>query len=70
MNNSIAALRNTQIAFSPILFSFFGTDANGKQEKYSGSMLITSISTPTSYNGNWEYSLEGQGTGSLTIEIL
>jgi hypothetical protein len=70
MNYSIAALRQMQINFSPILFKFFGTDANGKSERYEGEFIIMSISTPTSYNGNLEYSLEGQGTGELTIEII
>ena len=69
MNYSIARLRERQINFEEIGFAFYGNDAGGKMEKYSGNFIVTSVSTPTSYNGNWEYSVEGQGTGGLTIEI-
>jgi predicted secreted protein len=70
MNHSLAMLREVQSTFASVDFEFFGSDASSKQEKYSGSFIITSISTPTSYNGSFEYSLEGQGTGPLTIEII
>jgi predicted secreted protein len=70
MNYSIAVLRQQQILFAPIQFSFFGIDADGNLERYTGSFLVTSINTPTSFNGNFEYSVEGQGTGALTIEII
>jgi predicted secreted protein len=70
MNYSIAALRQRQINFEAIGFVFFGLDSDTNMEKYSGSFIITSIDTPTSYNGNWEYSLQGQGTGELLAESL
>jgi hypothetical protein len=69
MNYSIAKLRQKQVALAPINFVFFGTDAAGAMERYSGNFIVTSISTPTSYNGSWEYSVDGQGTGELTIDI-
>jgi predicted secreted protein len=68
MNYSIAKLRERQINFEEINFVFFGTDPTGAMERYSGAFIVTSIGTPTSYNGNWEYSVEGQGTGELTID--
>lgn len=67
MNYSIAALRQRQVALLPISFAFIGTDQTGRQEKYTGSFIITNISTPSTYNGLLEYSVEGQGTGALTI---
>jgi hypothetical protein len=70
MNYSIAALRNRQINFDPVSFEFFGEDENENVERYSGAFIITSISTPTAWNSAWEYSVEGQGTGELTVEIL
>jgi Phage major tail protein 2. len=70
INYSLAVLRQKQITLQPLQFTFLGTDDGGNSEKYTGSFIITSISTPTTYNANFEYSLDGQGTGALTIEII
>ncbi len=70
MNYSLAVLRQKQALFSALDFWFFAADADGNQEKYSGKFIITNIGTPTTYNANHEYSLDGQGTGELTIEII
>jgi predicted secreted protein len=70
INYSLAVLRQKQALLSALNFQFFGADSTGTQEKYSGSFIITDISTPTTYNANFEYSLDGQGTGELTIEIV
>jgi predicted secreted protein len=67
MNYSIAALRQRQVNGDSISFQFLAHDKNGLQEQYAGNFIISSISTPTSYNSSFEYSLEGQGTGVLTI---
>jgi len=67
MNYSIAALRQRQINGDSIAFQFLAHDANGLQEQYTGNFIITSISMPASYNTSVEYSLEGQGTGALTV---
>jgi predicted secreted protein len=70
MNYSILSLRQRQVNSEEINFSFFGLDKATNMEKYSGAFIITSVDTPTSYNGSWEYSLQGQGTGELVIEML
>lgn len=67
MNYSIAELRQRQINGDSIAFQFLAHDKNGLQEQYAGNFIITSISTPASYNTSVEYSLEGQGTGAITI---
>jgi predicted secreted protein len=70
MNESIATLRQRQANFEEILFQFYGSDTDLNVERYTGAMIIINISTPSTYNGNLEYSLDAQGTGELTIEIL
>lgn len=70
MNVSISTMRSLQANFTIVNFQFTGIDRKGNVEKYTGSFIITSIGTPTSYNGNFEYSVEGKGTGALTIETL
>jgi predicted secreted protein len=67
MNYSIAELRQRQINGDSIAFQFLAHDKNGLQEQYTGNFIITSISTPASYNTSVEYSMEGQGTGTLTV---
>lgn len=68
MNISLKTLRRVQSGFgSTTFFTFTATDAGGRTETYSGNVIITSIDSPFSYNGNFEYSLQGQGTGELTI---
>jgi len=68
MNYSLAVLRQKQALLLPLTFEFFGA-AGADSEKYSGSLLITNISTSSTYNANFEYNLDGQGTGELTIAI-
>jgi predicted secreted protein len=67
MNYSIAVLRQQQVLLLPLNFDFFGTDDLGNYERYTGSFIITTINTPSTYNANFEYSMDGQGTGVLNI---
>lgn len=67
MNYSIVTMRRKQIELMPLEFAFIGEDGNGLIEQYSGRFIITNINTPFTYNANFEYSLDGQGTGELLI---
>jgi predicted secreted protein len=67
-NKSIAELRQAQVLFTPVAFEFFSTEG-ATIEKYIGEFIITNISTSYTYNANYEYNLDGQGTGELTITI-
>jgi Phage major tail protein 2. len=70
-NNYLVTTLSTQQAnFEEIQFTFYSQDIDGNVQRYSGSFIITSISRPWNYNSTWEYSLEGQGTGELVIELL
>lgn len=70
MNMSLARLRNIQISLQTINFSFIATDNAGLQEIYSGSVIVSQTDSPTSYDGNFEYSMSGQGVGPLTVETF
>ena len=67
-NLSIALLRQVQAETNSVDFEFFGNDGT-IEEKYSGELIITNISTSSTYNATFEYNLDGQGTGELTITI-
>ena len=67
-NKSIAELRQAQALLAPLAFEFFGNDGT-IEEKYSGEIIITNISTNSTYNATFEYNLDGQGTGELIITI-
>lgn len=70
MNMAVRRLRDIQFALKSILISFDATDDNGLTENYTGYIIVTSVSTPASYNGMYEYSGEGLGNGSLNITEL
>lgn len=70
MNMSVGQLRQVQFDLTAILISFTATDDNGLIESFQGYVLVTSIDTPGSYNGLYEYSMAGQGSGELSITDL
>ncbi len=69
MNIALAVLRNKLISLLPLSFRFAGVDANHNEEIYSGSILITNIDSPFTYNANYEYTMTAQGTGELAVTV-
>lgn len=70
MNMSVGQLREVQFNLTAILISFTATDDNGLIESYQGYVIVTTIDTPASHNGLYEYSMTGQGSGELAITNL
>lgn len=67
MNMALRRLRDIQFALQAILIKFDATDDNGLIENYSGYIILTTISTPATVSGMYEYSVSGLGSGSLNI---